>query len=203
MSHKIVKNKDYLRVKTTPVATLEEGQEIAIKLISALASIGTGIGLSANQIGIQKSVSIVFAKKDKEPIVLINPVITELSKEKLVYLEGCLSLPGKMTRTIRNTKVTVTSLGHDAPLVFGPDIDPVTPESIGSDRGVLECACVQHEIDHLNGLLMVDSRFTPPTPNVARRYGRNEKVLVEKDGETSFVKYKKANELLSNGWRII
>ena len=202
MSYKIVKNKDFLRVKTTKVATLEEGQEIAIKLMEALGEIGVGIGLSANQIGIQKSVSIVHVRKDKPPIVLINPVITETSKEQLVYVEGCLSMPGKQANTLRKAKITVSTLNSPVPLIFGPDTNPVTNDSIGSDYGIMESVCVQHEIDHLNGMLMTDVRYSPPK-QVEKKYGRNDKVLIEKGGETAYVKYKKAQDLINDGWKIL
>jgi len=204
MSYKIVKNKDYLHKPTTPVTTVAEGEEIAKELIKALDEITHALGLSANQIGINKSVSVVRVRKDRPPIVLINPIITERSNEKLVYVEGCLSLPGKTTKTIRAVKVTVNTLNHANPIPFSPDTEPMTNDTIGKDYGVLECVCVQHEIDHLNGILMTDDgiRFDEPKTPVIK-YGRNDKVMVEKNGESQFLKYKKALELVSEGWKII
>ena len=204
MSYKIVKNKDYLHRKTEPVESIEEGQEIANKLIEALSEIKIGLGLSANQIGIPKSVSVVKVRKESPPLVLINPIISDTSKEKIIYLEGCLSLPGKRTPTIRNVKVVVTTLNHANPLPFGPDVEPMTTGSMSNDYGLLESVCVQHEIDHLNGVLMVDDgvRFIPPKTEKIK-YGRNDKVVVEKDGETQYLKYKKALTLVEQGWKII
>jgi peptide deformylase len=204
MSYKIVKNKDYLHKKTEPVASIEEGEAIAKQLIEALNELSNGLGLSANQIGIAKSVSVIRAKKDAPTIILMNPVITESSKEKLVFTEGCLSLPGKLVNTVRSLKVTVSTLNHANPLPFGPDTDPVTQESVRTDWGVLESVCVQHEIDHLNGILMTDDgvRFNPPMQKKIK-YGRNDKVMVEKDGQTQYIKYKKAEELLRDGWKIL
>lgn len=204
MSYKIVKNKDYLHKPTVPVTSVEEGEKIAQELIKALDEIKVGLGLSANQIGINKSVSVVRVKKDRPPIVLINPVIVESSKEQITYMEGCLSLPGKRTTTLRKMKVTVTTLNHANPIPFGPDTEPVTQQSIGEDYGILEAVCVQHEIDHLNGRLMIDDgvRFDAPKQK-AVKYGRNDKVMVEKNGETQYLKYKKALELVEQGWKII
>jgi len=204
MSYKIVKNKDYLHKKTEPVASIEEGEAIAKQLIEALDQLSNGLGLSANQIGIPKSVSVVRVKKDKDPLILMNPTITEYSKEKLVFTEGCLSLPGKLTNTVRSTKVTVSTLNHANPIPFGPEVEPITQESVRSDYGILEAVCVQHEVDHLNGVLMTDEgvRYNPPSEKKVK-YGRNDKVMVEKNGETQYIKYKKAEELLSDGWKIL
>jgi peptide deformylase len=204
MSYKIVKNKDYLHRPTTPVQTVEEGEAIAKQLIEALDEIKIGLGLSANQIGIPKSVSVVRVRQDQPPLVLMNPVIVDPSTDKIVFTEGCLSLPGKRTTTLRSMKVMVTTLNHANPLPFGPDTEPVTKESIGEDYGVLECVCVQHEIDHLNGKLMVDPgvRFDLPKQQTVK-HGRNDKVVVEKAGETQYIKYKKALELVAQGWKII
>ena len=204
MSYKIVKNKDYLHKKTTPVASIEEGNEIANKLIETLNGLPYGLGLSANQIGIPKSVSVIRARKDRPPVILMNPIVTESGSEKLVYLEGCLSLPGKQTTTLRTTKVTVSTLNHANPMPFGPDVEPMTQESTRDDYGILESVVVQHEIDHLNGILMTDDgvRFVMPT-KTAVKHGRNDKVVVEKDGQTQYIKYKKALELIGEGWKII
>lgn len=204
MSYKIVKNKDYLHKKTEPVASIEEGEVIANQLIEALNEVSNGLGLSANQIGISKSVSVIRAKKDAPPIILMNPVITEYSKEKMIFTEGCLSLPGKLTNTVRAIKVIVSTLNHANPLPFGPEIEPITQESVRKDYGILESICVQHEIDHLNGILMTDDgvRFVPPVEKKVK-HGRNDKVMIEKDGQTQYIKYKKALELLSDGWKIL
>lgn len=204
MSYKIIKNRDYLHKKTEPVATIEEGEAIATQLIEALDELSNGLGLSANQIGINKSVSVVRAREDSKPIVLINPVITEFSKEKLVFTEGCLSLPGKLTNTVRSLKITVSTLNHANSLVFGPETEPVTQESIRGDYGIIESVCIQHEIDHLNGILMTDDgvRYVPPIEKKVK-YGRNDKVMVEKDGQTQYIKYKKALEFIEQGWKIL
>lgn len=88
MKHKIIRDRDQLHKKTTPVVTIEEGQKIADELLKVLDELNVGIGLSAIQIGIPKSVSVVRAKKDNPPIILMNPVVIERSNEKMVYLEA-------------------------------------------------------------------------------------------------------------------
>lgn len=204
MKYKIIKDKNYLRKKTSPVSSIEEGEEIAKKLIEAMEEIKYGIGLSANQIGILKSVSVVRAKKDNPPLILMNPTIVERSKEKIGYVEGCLSLPGKRTNTVRNLKVVVNTLNHANPLPFGPETEPVTQNSISDDYGILESVCVQHEIDHLEGILMTDDSVRAVIEKKKTvKYGRNDKVVVEKNGETQYIKYKKALDLVKEGWKII
>ena len=204
MKYKIVRNKDYLHRKTEPVLSIEEGEAIAKQLTEALNELQFGIGLSAIQIGIPKAVSIVKAKKDKPAIILMNPVITEHSKEKIVYLEGCLSIPGKQVSTVRSQKVTVVTMNHANPISFGPDVEPLTQESVPTDYGLLECICVQHEIDHTLGVIITDPtvRFNQTAKKVIK-HGRNDKVVVEKNGETQYIKYKKALELVSDGWKIL
>ena len=205
MSYKIIKDKDYLRKPTSPVASIEEGKEIANKLIETLDSLPSGgVGLSANQIGISKSVSVIRARKGQSPVILMNPVITEVSDENVIYLEGCLSLPGKSCNTLRKMRVTVTTLNHANPIPFGPDTNPPTKESVYDDVGLLESICVQHEIDHLNGKLMIDegTKFIKQAEKKVK-HGRNDKVIVEKNGDTQYIKYKKALELVEQGWKIL
>ena len=74
-----------------------------------------------------------------------------------------------------------------------------------SDEGLLECVCAQHEIDHLNGILITDSsEDIPTTIKSEKKYGRNERVMVKlSDGSTQFMKYKKAEPLLSVGAEIL
>ena len=135
----------------------------------------------------------------------MNPVITEVSKEKIIFVEGCLSLPGKVISTVRSVNVTVNALNHSNSLKFGPDVTPITDATASSDKGLLECICIQHEIDHLDGKLMTDKgiKFEKVQPQKQVKHGRNDKVVVEKNGETQYIKYKKALELVDQGWKII
>jgi peptide deformylase len=202
---KIVTNKDQLHRPTKPVSTLEEGIEIANQLITVLGSMKFGIGLSANQIGIPKSVSIVRLENE-EPLILINPTVIEYSPEKVIYKEGCLSIPGKAVTTMRSSKIIVGTLNHANPLPFGADVNPVTNSSINTDKGLLKAICVQHEIDHLNGRLMIDDgiRVIIPPTKAGVKHGRNDKVMIQKDEETKYIKYKQALSLVQNeGWKLL
>ena len=199
---KIVKNKVTLKRGTRPCDSIEEGERIAKKLSDVLDDIG-GYGLAANQIGINKNVCIVRVRDDSPDRILINPTITKSSDDRVLYFEGCLSIPGKRTKTIRHSSVTVACDNWENEIEFCPDGE-LTKENFWDDNGLLECVCVQHEVDHLNGVLMTDPSvryIESATPKT--KYGRNEKVVVEKDGDTQYLKYKNAEALLVDGWNII
>jgi peptide deformylase len=104
----------------------------------------TGIALAAPQIGVQKQ--IVVWDIDDEPMALINPVVVE-SDGEFVYSEGCLSIPDLYVDILRPNRV----------LVRGVTVDG---DEVEIEAGELMGRMFQHEIDHLNGVLMFD-RMTP------------------------------------------
>jgi peptide deformylase len=200
---KIVKNKQKLSVPTTQCESVADGEKIGSRLITALETTG-GVGLAANQVGINKSVCIVKVRPDEEPKVLVNPRIIEASEERVGYVEGCLSLPGKRIRTIRHKQIKVSCDNWANEIEFGPDSDELTEENYWKDLGLAECVCLQHEIGHLNGELMTDKHIRWDEPSTVQiKYGRNERVMIEKNGQTQFIKYKKAIPLIEDGWKII
>ena len=105
-----------------------------------------GIGLAAIQIGEpQRIVTMDLAKKDepKEPQVFINPEIDRHSDDKNVHEEGCLSIPEYYEEVERPAQVKVRYLDLDG-----------KPHEVEAE-GLL-ATCIQHEIDHLNGVLFID-----------------------------------------------
>ena len=84
----IVKDINQLKEKCVPVSALSygEGEDIAKRLLDELSNSKSGIGLAANQIGINKRVCVINVKE--EPLILINPEIIEKSKETFVFPEG-------------------------------------------------------------------------------------------------------------------
>ena len=104
-----------------------------------------GIGLAAIQIGVSKRVVVIdiSKKEEKEPLYLVNPEITFQSKEKSKYEEGCLSLPGQFAEIERASECHLKYL----------DYNGNTKEL--KAKGLL-ATCIQHEIDHLNGILFID-----------------------------------------------
>ena len=135
----VILNNDLLSLPCEPVG-LEEGNAIARILLDSLPDYG--VGIAANQLGIQKNVCLVSVEK---PIILINPKIIK-AEGSTHFLEGCLSFPGKSVLTERFTSVTVIADNHEEPLNF-------------NEENLLECVCAQHEIDHLNGITMFDRQY--------------------------------------------
>ena len=183
-------------ILTTPTkkTDLETAQKIAVDLFKTLTKEG-GLGLSANQIGEDKSVCVVNVT---EPFFLLNPKIIKKEKE-IVYREGCLSIPDKMVRTDRYEKIWVEADNVDDTMVFGPEKD----NQVDNDVLVLEAVCVQHEIDHLNGLTIFDREYKPEQyRRTEKKYGRNEMITISKGKKTLTLKYKKGISYLEKGWKI-
>ena len=190
----IIKDKNKLKTKCLLVS-IEEGEKIAIKLLHELRQSENGIGLAANQIGINKRVCVINVK---EPLVLINPKIVEKSKEQFVFAEGCLSFPDSKLKTIRHESVVVEADNHEGQLSFSANSKDI--------NDAFECVCVQHEIDHLDGITMFDREFKQEPivkgVNAPKKIGRNEKVTITKGTESKVLKYKKAQSMLEDGWTL-
>lgn len=174
------------------VSSVEEGEEIGAQLLKELTETKSGIGLAANQVGINKRVCVINVK---EPLVLINPKIVETSEETFVFPEGCLSFPNKNIRTTRFVEVTVEADNHEGQLSFSAKSEDI--------NDAFECACVQHEIDHLDGVTMFDREWKQEPIKVEKKIGRNDKVLIACGTESKVMKYKKAEPLLEDGWTLV
>ena len=105
-----------------------------------------GIGLAAIQVGILKRAIVIDVSKDKDkkkPLFLVNPEITFRSKDTSVYEEGCLSLPGQFAEIERPAKCNLRYIDY-----------------LGKHRELeadgLLATCIQHEVDHLDGILFID-----------------------------------------------
>ena len=157
--------------------TVEEGYKIATELFEILNKRKDGIGLAANQVGIDAAVAVVNVR---EPIILINPEIVSRETE-IPYYEGCLSYPGKGVNTIRYETVEIKSDNVDGTMIFsgvdtGEEAKGTWEENEKKgDREIrtLEAVCVQHEIDHLNGMRCLD-RAVDVTYRAEKKPGRNE-----------------------------
>ena len=177
-----------LQLMCEEVKTIKEGEEIGAQLLKELIESDNGIGLAANQIGINKRVCVINVK---EPIVLVNPRIVEKSEDQFVFAEGCLSFPGKHVRTGRHTSVIVEADNHEGKLSFSADSEDI--------NDAFECACVQHEIDHLDGITMFDRAMVAQPYKAPEKIGRNERVTITDGKETKELKWKKAQPLVESG----
>ena len=106
---------------------------------------GNGIGLAAPQVNIKKRIVVVDLKVDgtSQPLTFINPVITNFSEEKFINQEGCLSVPEYFADVKRSKEITLEWYDVDG---------KVNKKSIS---GLLSI-CIQHELDHLDGILFID-----------------------------------------------
>ena len=188
----IIEDKMKLEQKCSPVS-VKEGEEIGVRLLHELRQSENGIGLAANQIGINKRVCVINVK---EPLVLINPKIVEHSKEQFVFPEGCLSFPDSKIKTKRHQNIVVEADNHEGKLSFSANSKDI--------NDAFECVCVQHEIDHLDGITMFDREFKQEPmvrgENAPLKIGRNEKVTLTKGSKSKTLKYKKAESLMEDGW---
>ncbi len=135
-----------LRLKSEPVGAIDKAVRALIDDMFATMYDAPGIGLAAIQIGVAKRViTMDLAKKDepKAPQVFINPEITWASDETATYEEGCLSIPEYYEEVERPNAVRVKFLDREG-----------KPQELEA-KGLL-ATCLQHEIDHINGVLFID-----------------------------------------------
>ena len=160
--------------------SIEEGEKIAAKLFQILNERKDGIGLAANQVGIDAAVAVVNVIK---PLVLINPKIIKKEVE-IPYYEGCLSYPGQGVQTTRYRDVVIQTAQSESGWYFSgaeslQDVRGSWEEQHKKDeqdKRILESICVQHEIDHLNGVTIFDRQVdNQPVQRETIKVGRNEK----------------------------
>ncbi len=186
--------------------SVEEGRLIATELFQILNKRKDGIGLASNQVGIDAQVAVVNVR---EPLILINPKIIHKEFE-INYYEGCLSYPGKGIHTKRYRDIIISTEQSESNWYFSGAEENSEGKS-GWDKGnmrqdrdmrILESICIQHEIDHLNGITIHDRKINT-TYTAEKKIGRNQKVLIACGPDSKVVKYKKAIPLLENGWTLV
>ena len=137
---------DVLRKKSQNVQKFGEDEKKLIKDLFETMYHHKGIGLAAIQVGIPKRIIVldVMQKEDqKKPLCFINPVIKKLSNERSKYEEGCLSIPNTFIEIERPKSCIVEYV----------DIDG---KKINMECDGLLSTCIQHEINHLDGKLIID-----------------------------------------------
>jgi peptide deformylase len=166
-----------LKLVSAPVAAVtDEVRALASTMLETMYD-APGIGLAAIQIGEPiRLVVIDVSRKDEErkPLTLINPEIVWSSPERSVYEEGCLSIPEYYEEVERPAMVTVRFLdAHGAECEMTAD-------------GVL-ATCLQHEIDHLDGILFIDHISKLKRDRVIRKFKKDAKRKAEEDGTRAAV----------------
>ena len=147
MLRKILTEPDpILRKKCEPLEKVDaETKKLMDDMLETMYA-APGIGLAAVQVGILKRLVVIDISKgeeEKKPIFLINPQIINQSKKTSVYEEGCLSLPGQFAEIERPAECTLKYIDYNG-----------KEKELKAD-GLL-ATCIQHEVDHLNGILFID-----------------------------------------------
>ncbi len=135
-----------LRQVSKPIETIDsEVKKLADDMLETMYD-APGIGLAAIQIGVARRMLVLDVSKDgedKQPLVFINPEVVSSTDARSVYEEGCLSIPDYYAEVERPAGITVRHLDRDG------------KEQLTEADGLL-ATCLQHEIDHLNGVLFID-----------------------------------------------
>ena len=134
-----------LRKKTEKITEFDEELKQLINDLLETMYASSGVGLAANQIGISKKLLVLDSGTPEEPKVLMlcNPEVSEVSKDKTEFEEGCLSFPGITEKIIRPSTVKVKAQDKDG-------------NNVEINAEGLTAVVLQHEIDHLNGVIFTD-----------------------------------------------
>ena len=133
-----------LRNKAVPVENVDdEVRQLVDDMLETMYA-APGIGLAATQVDVHRRVIVIDVSEDQStPLVLINPEVTPLGDEREPMQEGCLSIPEYYAEVPRALQVKLKAQGRDG--------EPYELEADG-----LLAHCIQHELDHLEGVLFVD-----------------------------------------------
>lgn len=135
---------EVLRAPAVEVSAVDDEVRRLVKDMFETMYDAEGVGLAAPQVGISRRIIVVDVQDEAiAPFALINPRVVERSDEAEKGEEGCLSIPGITAPVTRPARVVVEGLGVDG-------------ETVRVEGGALLGRCLQHEIDHLDGILFID-----------------------------------------------
>jgi peptide deformylase len=155
-----------LRAIADPIEKIDDGIKALAKEMLETMYDAPGIGLAAPQIGELKRIVVMDLAKDgepPEPLVMINPEILKFSDDTVVTEEGCLSIPELYYDVERPAEVTVRYT----------DLEGKTVETEAKDRLAI---CIQHELDHLDGVLYIDYLSRLKRDRVLKKFQKAEKL---------------------------
>lgn len=134
-----------LRMKARPVTEFDAALATLVERMVHIMQAARGVGLAAPQVGVLQRVLVYQAEEDAEPVALVNPRVVASSAELEVMEEGCLSLNAAGVTVEVERAVSIT-------------VEAQTPagEPLNLDASGLEARVIQHELDHLEGVLIVD-----------------------------------------------
>ncbi|MFG1396648.1 peptide deformylase [Roseixanthobacter pseudopolyaromaticivorans] len=151
-----------LRLISEPVAKIDhEVKKLVTDMFETMYD-APGIGLAAVQVGVMRRVVTIDATREgeeKKPLALINPEIIAFSDELSVYSEGCLSIPEYYEEVERPARVTVR-------------FQTLEGATVETEADGLFATCIQHEIDHLNGVLFIDHISKLKRDRVTKKFAK-------------------------------
>jgi hypothetical protein len=179
-----------------------------IELYKSLTSKLEGVIFNGPTVGIDKRLVSIRLGDVSSELVLVNPRIIQSSEDYVVYFEKDYNNLKKVRKTKRKVSILVETdnLGK---VEFTPSSEKKAWETVNdfmTDQGLLECVLAQRVIDSINGIDIShpNIKYTQEVQR-PKKIGRNEKVMLQSpDGEhTMFVKYKKSDEYIQQGYKII
>ena len=156
---------DILKKTSDPIENVGETEKKLVNDLFETMYNSKGIGLAAVQVGILKRILVIDVstkEEEKNPLSFINPVIKKISDETSVYEEGCLSIPDTFIEIERPKICEVEYIDLDGKL-----------KNIKCD-GLLS-TCIQHEINHLDGKLIIDNLTKLKRDIIIKKISKNKK----------------------------
>ena len=158
---------EILRKKSLPVDSVDKDLQILMDDMLETMYAAPGIGLAAIQVGIPKRVIVLDIEQkegNKKPLFFVNPEIIQKSKNLSTYEEGCLSVPGQFAEIDRPDKCHLKYLDY-----YGEK------KEINAE-GML-ATCIQHEMDHLEGILFIDYLSKLKKTMIIKKLSKQKKAL--------------------------
>jgi len=188
------------RIEKTPV-TNEELNEYKEKI----SKLENEYAVNASDVGMDKRIVTIKFGGEYDDLTLVNPKVTETSKEMVVYFEKELDKKKKVRKVARHQwfKIDTDNLGI---VEFSSDKKEwKDQEEYMNDLGLFECITAQRLIDSIDGVSINSSiRRYSGQIKADKKPGRNERVMLQSpEGEMEFVKYKKAQPLLDKGYQLV
>ena len=164
-------NKLLRQISKTVEKVKDEERKLMDDMLDTMYA-ANGIGLAAIQIGIPKRIIVIDISKkedEKKPMFFVNPVILKKNDEKATYEEGCLSVPNQFAEVDRPSSCDVEYLDYEG------------NKKILKAEGLL-ATCIQHEMDHLEGILFIDYlsklKETMIVKKLSKQKGKADRIVV-------------------------